>query len=234
MSGGDSEKVTAGKSSIQTFAWRPDGGAFAYVAEDDPSKTKAPEDYVPAFRVSNEHFLTREPSRPAHVWTVAADGKRCKADHEGRQCAVRRRARPALDTGRERGRHDHALGSGVRASQGVAHYGDRRRERNGARGCAAMRSTAAPRSRTTASASRSPSRATARSTSKAMPRARCRRRPRRAEHRRDQPQRALVRVAADDKLLFVATADGVRNVLWNTAFGGTPRRLDLDVDFAPT
>ena len=40
--------------------------------------------------------------------------------------------------------------------------------------------------------------------------------------------------APDDKTLLVATADGVRNVLWRYPLGGTPAKADLgDVDFAP-
>ena len=83
MSGGDSEKVTEVKRGISSFAWRPDGAAFAYFAADDPPKTKAPEDYVAAFPVTDEHFLTREPSRPEHAWTVGTDGKGAKQITKG-------------------------------------------------------------------------------------------------------------------------------------------------------
>ncbi len=75
LAGGDSQQITTVKAGVDAFAWRPDGAGFAYAAGDDPPKSKAPADYVPAFPVGDEHFLTREPSRPAHLWTVAADGK---------------------------------------------------------------------------------------------------------------------------------------------------------------
>ncbi len=83
MDGGDSQQITNVKSGVSSYAWRPDGAAFAYVSVDDPPKTKAPDDYVPAFRVTDEHFLTREPSRPAHLWTIAADGKAAKQITKG-------------------------------------------------------------------------------------------------------------------------------------------------------
>ncbi len=78
MNGGDSQKITGVKSGIEAFAWRPDGAAFAYLAEDAPPKSTLPEDFVPAFPVTDEHFLTREPSRPAHAWTIDADGTHAK------------------------------------------------------------------------------------------------------------------------------------------------------------
>jgi dipeptidyl aminopeptidase/acylaminoacyl peptidase len=83
MSGGDSEKITDVKGGVGSYDWRPDGNAFAYLAKDDPPKTKVPEDYVPAFPVTDEHFLTREPSRPSHAWTIGADGKGAKQITKG-------------------------------------------------------------------------------------------------------------------------------------------------------
>ncbi len=83
MNGGDSAQITTVKSGIDGYAWRPDGNGFAYVAQDDPPKTKLPEDYVPGFPVTDEHFLTREPSKPSHVWTIGADGKGAKQITKG-------------------------------------------------------------------------------------------------------------------------------------------------------
>ena len=83
MNGGDSAKITDVKSGITSYAWRPDGNGFAYVAQDDPPKTKLPESYVPGFPVTDEHFLTREPSKPAHVWTIGADGRGAKQITKG-------------------------------------------------------------------------------------------------------------------------------------------------------
>jgi len=83
MTGGDSEKITDVKGGVESFDWRPDGNAFAYLAKDDPPKTKVPADYVPGFPVTDEHFLTREPSRPSHAWTIAVDGKGAKQITKG-------------------------------------------------------------------------------------------------------------------------------------------------------
>ncbi|MBV8748906.1 MAG: S9 family peptidase [Candidatus Eremiobacteraeota bacterium] len=79
MAGGDSVQVTTAETGLASFAWRPDGNGFAYLSQDAPPKTKGvPEAYVPSFTVTDEHFLTREPTRPVHVWTVAADGTGAK------------------------------------------------------------------------------------------------------------------------------------------------------------
>lgn len=92
MDGGDARKITGAKGGVRGFAWRPDGAAFAYVAEDDPPKTKLPEEYVPGFPVTDEHFLTREPSRPAHAWTIDANGAHAKQLTRGTESAPSGRA----------------------------------------------------------------------------------------------------------------------------------------------
>ena len=74
MNGGDSERITDAKTGVDTFAWRPDGAAFAYASEDEAPKPK-PDGYVEAFRVTDEDYLTREASRATHLWTIGADRK---------------------------------------------------------------------------------------------------------------------------------------------------------------
>ena len=39
-----------------------------------PSPSPTPKGYVPAFTVTDEHYLTRAPARPSHLWTIDADG----------------------------------------------------------------------------------------------------------------------------------------------------------------
>ena len=234
MSGGDSEKITDVKSGIETFAWRPDGAAFAYVAEDNPPKTKAPEDYVPAFPVTDEHFLTRAPSRSAHAWTIAADGKGAKQITTGGPT-------PSADAPEVRWTPDaSALVMTMQPDPVFAHFtksrtmvidvasGTARAVRPDALdgGFALSRdgkriALAVPRHGTLYLQSDADVRDL-------------------TDGREVQSAAAIDRnahwfeFAADDKSLFVGTADGVRNVLWNYPLGGTPRRLDLgDVDFAP-
>ena len=234
LSGGDSEKITDVKSGVESFAWRPDGGAFAYAAADDPPKTKAPEDYVPAFPVTDEHFLTREPSRPAHAWTVGADGKGAKQITKGD-------ASPSSDAPEMQWTPDGAaLVMTMQPDAVFAHFtkahttvfdvatGTARPVRSDAidDGFALSHdgkriALAVPRHGTVYLQGDADVREL-------------------SDGREVQSTASIDRnvrwfdFAADDKSLFVATADGVRNVLWNYPLGGTPRRVDLgDVDFAP-
>ncbi|MEA2720963.1 MAG: hypothetical protein QOJ39_2827, partial [Candidatus Eremiobacteraeota bacterium] len=234
MNGGDSEKITDVKSGIGTFAWRPDGAGFAYLAEDDPPKTKAPEDFVPAFPVTDEHFLTREPSRPAHAWTVGADGKGAKQITKGElsptadgadlrwtpdasSLVMTMQPDPVFAhlTKSRTMVVDVATGT-ARAVRPDAHDGAFALSHDGKRIALAV-----PRHGSMYLQSDADVREL-------------------ADGREVESAAAIDRnthwfeFAADDKSLLVATADGVRNVLWNYPLGGKPSRVDLgDVDFDP-
>ncbi|MBV8370086.1 MAG: S9 family peptidase [Candidatus Eremiobacteraeota bacterium] len=90
LDGGDAQRITHVRGTIGGFAWRPDGRAFAFTLRDPqsgagpapspspgaakPSPSPTPKGYVEAFTVTDEHYLTRAPSRPSHLWTIDADG----------------------------------------------------------------------------------------------------------------------------------------------------------------
>jgi dipeptidyl aminopeptidase/acylaminoacyl peptidase len=234
LAGGDSEKITAVKSGIDTFAWRPDGSGFAYLAEDDPPKTKAPEDFVPAFPVKDDHFLTRAPARPAHVWTVAADGKNAKQITTGVLA-------PASDGTEIEWTPDAS--AVIATLQPNAVYASSYRARtmvvdiaNGAQ--RAVRENGFDGGGVLAHDGKRIALAVPRHDS--------------LDFQLDVSVRDLAggrelqsaavidrnvhwfEFAPDDKSLLVATADGVRNVLWRYPLGGTPAKADLgDIDFAP-
>ena len=73
MNGGDSMQITTARGGVVDFAWQPDGNGFAFASPDVPKPGK-PAGYVPAFTVTDEHFLTRAPSYPTLLWTVKSDG----------------------------------------------------------------------------------------------------------------------------------------------------------------
>ena len=230
MDGGDSQQITDVKSGVEAYAWRPDGAGFAYVAHDDPPKTKAPEDYVPAFPVTDEHFLTREPSRPAHLWTIAADGKSAKQITKGVMSplggsqiqwtpdasAVVMTLQPdAIFAHLARSRTmvvDVASGS-ARPVRGDAIDGGFALSHDGKR------------------IALSPRHASFYLQHDADVRAF-------ADGSEVETTAAIDRnvhwfaFTPDDKALLVATADGVRDVLWRYPLGGKPQRAELgDVDF---
>ncbi len=74
---GDSvRQVTGAPRGVQQFAWRPDGGAFAYATADEPAPrgTEEGEQFNDAFEVGNDDYLVRAAPTPTHVWVVGAAG----------------------------------------------------------------------------------------------------------------------------------------------------------------
>jgi dipeptidyl aminopeptidase/acylaminoacyl peptidase len=78
MGGGDAQKITNAKTGVQSFAWRPDGKAIAYTASDEAPNAAAIEAHNDAFSVTDEDFLAREKALPSHLWLVDAGGGRAK------------------------------------------------------------------------------------------------------------------------------------------------------------
>jgi dipeptidyl aminopeptidase/acylaminoacyl peptidase len=63
-----------------------------------PSPSPTPKGYTEAFTVTDEHYLTRAPSRPTHLWTIDADGTNARQITRG----------PASQSGRIAWLHDGA------------------------------------------------------------------------------------------------------------------------------
>jgi dipeptidyl aminopeptidase/acylaminoacyl peptidase len=78
MAGGDAFQLTKSPTSIQQFAWKPDGSAFAYAAIDEAPKKTGAEKFDDAFEVGNGSFLDREKALPTHLWLVSAAGGEAK------------------------------------------------------------------------------------------------------------------------------------------------------------
>src|SRR5258708_11579239 len=78
MAGGDALQVTASPTSVQQFAWKPDGSAFAYAAPDEAPKKTGADQFDDAFEVGNGSFLDKEKVLPTHLWLVPAAGGAAK------------------------------------------------------------------------------------------------------------------------------------------------------------
>ena len=78
MNGGDALIVTDAPEGVQQFAWRPDGGAIAYVTQDPFADAEARKKGEDAFDVGDNDFLTQEPARPSHVWMIPGEGGEAK------------------------------------------------------------------------------------------------------------------------------------------------------------
>ena len=78
MAGGDAFQLTKSPTSIQQFAWKPDGSAFAYAAIDEAPKKTGADKFDDAFEVGNGSFLDKEKALPTHLWLVSAAGGEAK------------------------------------------------------------------------------------------------------------------------------------------------------------
>ena len=74
MVGGDALQVTKNPTSIQQFAWKPDGSSFAYVAIDEAPKKTGADQFDDAFEVGDNSFLDKDKAMPSHLWLVPAEG----------------------------------------------------------------------------------------------------------------------------------------------------------------
>lgn len=74
MDGGDARRITSAPTGVQSYAWRPDGGAIAFVAEDEKPVRKDRAKHEDAFEVGNLDYLAKEFPQPSHVWLVDASG----------------------------------------------------------------------------------------------------------------------------------------------------------------
>ena len=78
MDGGEPLQVTKSPTSIQQFAWKPDGSALAFAAIDEAPKKTGAEQFDDAFEVGNGSFLDKEKALPTHLWMVPATGGEAK------------------------------------------------------------------------------------------------------------------------------------------------------------
>lgn len=236
MSGGDPAKVTAAKAGVQSFAWRPDGSAIAYVTSDEPVDKKQIDEHNDAFVVTDEDFLAREKVTPSHIWLAPVDGGPAKRITSGSW---------SIPSGLQAaGITWTPDGSGILYAQQpdavAAHF---------VRARLMLHDIAANSDRAVASGGVGGDPVVSHDgkfIALSMPR-----------HASPYLQNDLhVLALADakeagnslaldrnvhwssfmpgDKTLAVATADGVRNVLWMQPVGGPPKKIDLgDVDFVP-
>ncbi len=75
MDGGDARPVTKAPAGVEQFAWRPDGRAIAYAAEDaEPKKTGAAR-FRDSFEVGNTPITALAMPKPVLLWTLDLDAK---------------------------------------------------------------------------------------------------------------------------------------------------------------
>jgi dipeptidyl aminopeptidase/acylaminoacyl peptidase len=78
MSGGEAQRVTSAPAGVQHFAWRPDGRAIAYAAEDERPNKAEIEKGNDLFEVGSDSLYVTEAPMPVHIWLAPADGGEAK------------------------------------------------------------------------------------------------------------------------------------------------------------
>ncbi len=78
LDGGEPARITDAKKGVESFAWRPDGRAFAFVARDESPDAKRIKEHDDWFEVTDNAWTSRANRAPAHLWTIGADGKNAR------------------------------------------------------------------------------------------------------------------------------------------------------------
>ncbi len=73
VDGGEAAQVSRSATAVQSFAWRPDGKAFAYTAQEEAPKREGEEKHNRSFEADVNYLLTEAP-RSSHLWTVPVEG----------------------------------------------------------------------------------------------------------------------------------------------------------------
>jgi dipeptidyl aminopeptidase/acylaminoacyl peptidase len=74
MNGGDATPISAARGGVEQFAWRPDGGAIAFVAPDVAPEVDGSAKHDNGFVVGDNDYLNTAAPVPSHLWIVDADG----------------------------------------------------------------------------------------------------------------------------------------------------------------
>jgi dipeptidyl aminopeptidase/acylaminoacyl peptidase len=73
IDGGEAMQISKAPMGVESYSWRPDGGAFAYLSKEEPAKREGQERHNRSFEADVNYLLTETP-RPHHLWLVPADG----------------------------------------------------------------------------------------------------------------------------------------------------------------
>ena len=82
MAGGDPVRLTDGKQGVDSYTWSPDGQRIAYFMQD-PVDEDAVKHHRDAMKVTDNHYLARQPVEPWHIWVVSAAGGKSERLTEG-------------------------------------------------------------------------------------------------------------------------------------------------------
>jgi dipeptidyl aminopeptidase/acylaminoacyl peptidase len=73
MNGGESRRLTAHRTGVEHFSWRPDSRAIAYAAADSVPAREGEAKHLTTFQVGAQDLFLRENIQPQHIWLVNTD-----------------------------------------------------------------------------------------------------------------------------------------------------------------
>jgi len=77
IDGGEAMQVSDAPMGVDSYSWRPDGGAFAYISEEEPVEREGEERHNRSFEADVNYLLTETP-RSHHLWLIPSDGGEAK------------------------------------------------------------------------------------------------------------------------------------------------------------
>jgi len=104
MDGGDSRAVTHAPEGVEQFAWRPDGNALAYAAEDAKPKLAGAAKFYDSYEVGNTPITGTRPRVPRISGRSISRAARRRASTRSGRAVLRRARRGARSLCRRRPR----------------------------------------------------------------------------------------------------------------------------------
>jgi dipeptidyl aminopeptidase/acylaminoacyl peptidase len=77
IDGGEAMQISKAPMGVDSYSWRPDCGAFAYLSKEEPAEREGQERHNRSFEADVNYLLTETP-RAHHLWLVPADGGEAK------------------------------------------------------------------------------------------------------------------------------------------------------------
>ena len=100
VDGGEARQVSGAPMGVDSYSWRPDGGALAYVSREKPAEVEGPERHNKAFE-ADVNYLLKEAPRSHHLWLLPVDGGEAKQLTSGEWSVAVNRAHAWSPDGKE-------------------------------------------------------------------------------------------------------------------------------------
>jgi len=75
--GGEAMQVSQAPMGVDSYSWRPDGGALAYITKEEQVEVEGPERHNKAFE-ADVNYLLKEAPRSHHLWLLPVEGGEAK------------------------------------------------------------------------------------------------------------------------------------------------------------